>query len=807
MKKVKMTARLILIAVFALTISGYNAFAQVESDNVAQPIAETEVDPSQLEEMILVSDVNFHEAFIANQEGNDLTITFSIGSGETAESNIHYSVELLKPAENEGEQGEVIERKTYEENFSLSAGEVSHKGFQYQAPKYLKGKYSVVVYAENNSGMILSFIEVGDVELDGDGQFMEMRDCYLTVEGEVGGREGYFAKEGVDIKQEEVLIANCEVTNHFSNKQTVTPVFKTTLRSLLGEPVQDSALPNDSVVFEPGEKKTVGFRLPQTSVPQAYEVAMNLKNSEDEIVSNDTYLHYILVGESATIQNVRLDKTAYQRGDIAQLSVFLTGSADDFDVSRIGGTENTPIQFKIEMFGEGGVSCIQPVEKEINVRESFFNLSEPVIANCLDPQVKISLVNEDGLLDEKEFSFTSTEDERYNLVSYQDSTKNKTKRVVLAVVTLLVIILLILLVLIMMNNKKRRVGTDTEGGDSNSSRLNSLLMFFLLGGAFFFFSAEDASAAKYCRPGASNSLCVTLNVKPKYCAGEANSVNMLIDAAGCHNYYFWGNITALGANISNFSGITHGTSTNQKFDFSSLPAGRHTVSFKVNAYSNCKNMAGYNSRTKKNMFGDDCTKDKDMGFTFTETFNIVNCKASCNSNYHGKSLSDLSSGNHLCSEGSVSGFTVNRNSLGTITSWSWRCSNEYGEASCWATKPCTPKKVCNENIDWSKIPCPTDNASCEALNNKKVLFKKVKVSCWDENKCQTFPDEFRKDTENGPCGECGECGTPNLTFNCGVSNSPLCGAGGNDCCSSGWMYRPNENLMSRIAPVVDNVNV
>lgn len=796
MKKVKMTARLIAFALFALTANVFSVAAETTSKS--QPVVNA-IEPAQLvqsEEMVLVSDVNFNEAFVAEQNGNNLAINFSISSQKTAESNIHYVVELLKNSENENaDSNEVIDRKVYEEKFSLSAGEVIQKGLQYQAPEYLKGKYSVLVYAENDSGMILSFIKAGDVELTGNGQFLEISDCYLTVNGEkTGDRDGYFSKEGVDIKKGEVLTVNCEAINNFGNNQSVKPFFKTTRRSLTGDSVEAVELPNEVVNFKAGEKKTINFELPQVSIPQAYEVTMSLKNSEGKIISNNVYLHYVLAGESATIQNVRLDKTGYRAGELAEISVFLTGSADSFEDSRTGGTANSRTKFRLEVVNDENVACINPIEREINIQESFFALKEKVLVNCINPRVEISLSNQDGLLDERQYSFTSTEIEKNQVAGiYQKEnvSVDKIKWIVLSMVILLLIIFLIL-VLMILKNKNDNSGGNKIGG----STLRSLALLFLLGGTFLFFDTKDVFAAKYCN-GAKNALCVTVNVKPQYCAGEANSTSLIIDAAGCNNYYFWGRIEALGTNIGNFSNITHGTSQKQTFDFSRLSAGRHTITFNVKVYQNCKSKFGYRKGTRKNFWGDDCTKDKDRSFSFTETFNVVDCKATCSSAYHGKSLNSITPGDHLCgANAKMTSFKEKKNTLGTLIGWDWSCNNQYGQASCWAIKPCVPNWQDN-NPEWEA--CPTDVNSCE--NN--YLYQKRTITSVDLNKCE--PPKTRVDKKAEPCGECGKCGTQPLNLLCGKLNTEFCP--NNECCSSGWIYRPARNELKTNMPAVNGGEV
>lgn len=67
----------------------------------------------------------------------------------------------------------------------------------------------------------------------------------------------------------------------------------------------------------------ISFILPKALEPQAYDVKVALKSSEN--TSNPIIIHYVLQGISATIQNLSLDKDFYNKGDTATLSFFWSG--------------------------------------------------------------------------------------------------------------------------------------------------------------------------------------------------------------------------------------------------------------------------------------------------------------------------------------------------------------------------------------------------------------------------------------------------------------------------------------------------
>ncbi|HHX58577.1 MAG TPA: hypothetical protein GX706_02325, partial [Candidatus Moranbacteria bacterium] len=793
MKKVKMTARLILIAVFALAMNVFGVSAQTEEsvNSVANEQALEIGDGVDVgaEEMVRVSSINFSEASISSREENKLAILVELVNGEKAESNISYIIELRRDVN--GNEA-VIEKKIFPNTFSLSSNGQRAEILEYEAPPYLKGSYSIFIYAENEVGMMLSLTKVGDVEFNGTGQFVETGECYLTVEGD--SEEFYFLKEGVDIRPEEKLIVNCRLNNHFDLEKKIVPRFNTTSRSLLGEKVEVGVVGGEVISLLEKEEKEVSIEILTTDIPQAYEVEMSLYEG-DQVISNPIYLHYVIVGESGTIQNVRLDKTGYRKGEIISANVYITGSADAFSFSRTGGTGNEENRMKVIVRDDKENACTDSIEGVFDAEQPFIELQSEAIIDCINPQVSVELLGRRAVLDSKVFSFTSIEEDFDQTGSIVDSSFSSEKIKFLIVLSLLVIILLAMLTWILLRVKRGKF------------RLRVFLLFVLINSAFLFLETRESLAGSHCHSSRSNNVCATVNVASQYCAGNV-SISVTANKSGCANYYYRGSVNAVGRNIISFSeiGRANGDVAYGTLNLSDWPVGNHTIPFHVNTLTNCLKKDGRH----------DCTKDKAADFYFTENIRIVDCTPPpppppppspppapvCSSAYNGKSVPSLSAGSALCSSGSAIKFREHKNSYGTVISYSWGCQNSEAESvSCSATRICPANWVKN-NPPWGACPTVCPSPSSPGVTK---LYQKRTVTYTDLNRCK----EPYNGQEQNPqdCGECGKCGIPNLTVNCGVSNSPLCGAGGNDCCSSGWMYRPNENLMSRIAPVVDNVNV
>ncbi len=364
-------------------------------------------DSAVQEKPILISTVNIYNAKIAkyDQEKSELKIFFDIYNREKAQPQIMYAIQLIK--EENGKQY-LADEKLYDKMISLSENQASSESIIYSVPGYLSGKYKVFVKNINTKGMDLAVAYVGEADLKAKAtQYLEMlnNSCYITVEGEKSGAK-YTLRQGVDIADNEKLIGHCEIINHYQTAVDFTPSFETHFRALSGEIVADISgdLEKSVLRLEKNEKKLFSFTLPKALKPQAYDAVLILKDTQGEnMISNKIAFHYVLHGLSATIQNLRLDKDYYAKGETAKASFFWTPSADNFPGSRLGKTALDSGVLEIEI-----KNCSKKIIKTVDEQSAFLDLEIPIERNCSNPQAVVIIKNKDGVvLDQNIFDIKS----------------------------------------------------------------------------------------------------------------------------------------------------------------------------------------------------------------------------------------------------------------------------------------------------------------------------------------------------------------------------------------------------------------
>ncbi|MEI6587973.1 MAG: hypothetical protein WCO05_03435 [Candidatus Moraniibacteriota bacterium] len=385
-----------------ITISMLAIFGLAFSVSIARA---ADVPPTQ-KKTVTVAMVDIYNAKIVSQAKNNFKLTFDLSNDANIQPDVKYAVRLIR--EDKGVQT-VVDEQIYPEAFNLGENETIPTAIDYTAPVYLSGKLQLWIVARNQNGLMLSMVHPGDVILSGDGQYAEInaKSCFLKVVGDTSGNQ-YALAQGVDIKNEEKLIATCEIVNRSNATLTATPKAETHWRTTFGRVVSDNKELQKSLTLSSQEKKQISFILPKATIPQAYDVIVNLANVQGKVVSNEVVFHYVLRGASATIQNLRLDQDYYQKGDVAKASFFWTPSADSFAGSRFGATDGGKLFVTIFIKDKNNVNCVANDKKELNVEEKTPSFELPITADCLNPQISVAIQDAEGLiLDQNDYNLIS----------------------------------------------------------------------------------------------------------------------------------------------------------------------------------------------------------------------------------------------------------------------------------------------------------------------------------------------------------------------------------------------------------------
>ena len=356
-------------------------------------------------EAVTVATVNIYNAALANQASNgELTIAFELNNREGIQSNIKYAVNLIQQTEN---KSILMDQKVYDEKITLGQEETKEKKITYTPPYFLNGTYKLMVEARNSDGLILGMADAGDVLLSGSGESVTIFQdtCYITVEGE---DKHYTLTQGVDIKPEENIYLNCQIENNTKADTVVTPNFITYYRTTFGKQLDQQVA--EPVSLKKGEKTFKKFLIPKQTTSQAYDAVFSLQDESSNPISEKVTAHYVIAGQSASIHNVQFDKSSYEKNEIAKLSFYYSGSANNFPNSRLGQTEDK-LSVEINITDQKNKACVNTFTQQLG-EESFQKLDIKMDNTCQSPKADVTIKDKDGkILAQSQFG-TSQEDKQ-----------------------------------------------------------------------------------------------------------------------------------------------------------------------------------------------------------------------------------------------------------------------------------------------------------------------------------------------------------------------------------------------------------
>lgn len=419
----------------------------------------------------IIASVGVYDIAVKSQQGNVFGIAFTVLNRKGVQPNVVYAVNLLK----KNDQGEmiIVDQKVYDTDILvLGHGESVKKEVVYAAPNFLKGAYILGVQIKNSDGLHFGSAPSQEVILKGGGEgvFIDTPSCFLTIDGKDGK---YTLEQGVDISGEEMLIAHCLVENNFTVNTSVTPVFRTHYRSTFGKVIGEEK--RGSIALTRGQTFSFLAKIPKVSDPQVYDAVLTFIDNNDKQISSSAIFHYVLRGQSASIQNLVLDKDYYTKGDVAKVTWAWSGSADAFPESRVKPTEIAAgTSLAVSLINNRKEPCTSDFSKpvDVNYGGNTEHLDFPIIADCPNPVATVKIVNPFGkVLAQNSYNIKSK-----NLPAQNDVLLNlPTGKTSNTSDTLLYIIVSFgILALIVYFVKKRR-----------SLKNGALLGFFVVIGVFF----------------------------------------------------------------------------------------------------------------------------------------------------------------------------------------------------------------------------------------------------------------------------------------------------------------------------------
>ena len=294
----------------------------------------------------------------------------------------------------------LVDQKVYDADvLSLGAKSSVHKNVTYTVPEYLRGSYVLRVEARNPDALVLGTVDLpAAVVLTGTDAYVKVDQshCYLAIEGDPGNKT-YLLTQGVDVAANETLQAHCSLTSTLAGSQSVVPVFRTYYRSAFGKLIRTDQ--QDPITLKSGQKSDFVATIALTSDPQAYDAVLQFVDGQGTAISSPIVFHYVLHGESATIQNLKLDKNSYKKGETAQALFLWSGMADSFPDSRLGSDGyGQPINATFTLVDGQQKPCADPFVRSLNAdtQGGVENFSIPVTNDCQNPTIVAKIDDQSG---------------------------------------------------------------------------------------------------------------------------------------------------------------------------------------------------------------------------------------------------------------------------------------------------------------------------------------------------------------------------------------------------------------------------
>ena len=514
-----------------------------------------------------------------SENNRDFTLEFDLSNDGDVQPQVKYIVELQQKS---GDKYFVADQRPYDDVTSLAKGQVVHKKITYSIPMTLTGDFRVMVLAANDKGMPYGGASAGLVSVTDHipGIAVDVNSCFLAIEGE---QQKYPLMSGTDIDPHEAIFLQCDkVMNTADFDITFQPRFVTRERTMFGRILSEAE--GAPEVIAAGVTKSLRFPLTVQENPQSYQVSLFFADAQGDAITNTISVRYVTHGESATAQNISLDKDRYAYGNTAVVTAFVTGNAHDFPDARFvehnfADTQQQRLIASVILRDAHGVQCSEFVERDISAQEGVIVLEVPITKDCVDPYAVLTVKNADKIvLDENTFSVQS------QAVQTAQSKIFSTQMIYYGV--LLATAMVILGIIIYSFVKQRK------GRQFSVFFVMCTTMVALLGSGYDVHA--DSQSVSYHKGHSWANLQMSYSFsKDTYCAGEDIIAGAALSINTCANILALYRVSINGTQVANSSkdmGSDHTSTTqslaNVESNLGQLPIGTHTIPFHFIAQRN-----------------------------------------------------------------------------------------------------------------------------------------------------------------------------------------------------------------------------
>ncbi len=277
-----------------------------------------------------------------------------------------------------------IDEKVSQERFNLSPGEKRNFSYSYELPQNISsGRYSFRI-ALSLSGFPLGW-EEREINIIGEGPFL-LIDRPFIIKNNIAES----AVAGINFEKGEVPRLKFRIQN--PSKEVLRAAPKITIFERDTSQLRIEAKGQAEITLKPQQSLDLTYTLPLYEKPESYLAELQFFDKENLSLSNKLFFRWVVIGLSGEIIEATANKEKYQKGETAEITVFITGPADIATEPGQGEVEVTLLSPDNILVGKN--------KKTIDLSKGYHTLTVPIERDISQPIIKVELKKENIVLDD-----------------------------------------------------------------------------------------------------------------------------------------------------------------------------------------------------------------------------------------------------------------------------------------------------------------------------------------------------------------------------------------------------------------------
>jgi hypothetical protein len=345
--------------------------------------------------------INFAQAFIAPSvyinefnlnspntyfaEGDTLSGNFIIWNSEDyVIPDIIYKLNLIKD-ESSSMEKIIIDEKIFNETLVLYPDGKLNVTFNYSLPANLmSGAYKFRVELTTKKGIPLGWEDI-PVNVQSSDNFLYIKEAKILK-----NNSEEHPTVGIGFEKNETVEIKFVTENPSAN--SIAAQCQIIIYERMTNMLEVSNVKKETIVFAPGEKKNIQYKMPIFEKPESYLAEIKFYSDENEIVSNALYFRWVVQGASAEILSIKTDESSYSEGEKAEVQIDFVGAADTITPVGDGKVE-------VKIYNEEN-EIIGKASKNLNIDENDSVVFQiPIEKDANQPRIEAAIVKGDAILD------------------------------------------------------------------------------------------------------------------------------------------------------------------------------------------------------------------------------------------------------------------------------------------------------------------------------------------------------------------------------------------------------------------------